>query len=102
MKLGEMDVNSENENSMNLQTYGEGPLPEHDYIHIERFQVSRAIWILIKTTEADKIIVAEKLDLFSRFLHLNILRGEGMDGENLILEIVANVISCFPFTRPCI
>jgi len=45
--------------------------------------VSWTVWILIETPETDEIIVAEQLDLFARFFHLNVFGCQGMDTENL-------------------
>lgn len=40
-------------------TYRKSSLPEHDHIHVDWIQVSRAIWVLVETPETDEIVVAE-------------------------------------------
>lgn len=40
-------------------TYGKSSFPEHDHIHVDGIQVSRAIWILVETPETDEIVIAE-------------------------------------------
>ena len=64
-------------------TYREYAFTEDDDIHVERLEICRAIWILVEATETHQIVVPEKLDFLSRLLHLNILCGKRMNGENL-------------------
>ena len=64
-------------------SYRKNTITEDDDIHVERLEVSRAVWILVETTETDEVIVSEKLNLFSSFFHLDILSREGMDMEDL-------------------
>jgi hypothetical protein len=69
-----------------VTTYGEGALAEDDDVHVERLEVGRTVGILLEGAEADEVVVAEEFDLLARLLHLDILRGEGMDAENLFGE----------------
>lgn len=57
---------------------------EHDDVHIKRLEVGGRIRILLKRAETDKVVVAEQLDLFSCFLHLDILSRQRMDTKDLI------------------
>lgn len=64
-------------------TYRKDALPEDDDIHIQRLQIGRAEIVLLKTPEADKIIIPEELDLLARLLHLDIFSCQGVDIEYL-------------------
>ena len=65
------------------RTHGKDTFSEHDDIHVQRFEVGRAEIILFETSERNEIIVAEQLDLFASFLHLDIFRCQRMNRENL-------------------
>lgn len=65
-------------------TYREYPLAEDDDVHIERLQICGTHVVLLETTETNEIIVAEQLDLLTRFFHLDIFSCKGMDGKDLI------------------
>ena len=65
------------------RTHGKDTFSEHDDIHVQRFEVGRAEIILFKTTERNEVVVAEQLDLFASFLHLDIFRCQRVNRENL-------------------
>ena len=67
----------------NGKAYRKDALSEYDDVHVERFEVGWAVWILVETTEADQVVVSEQFDLFSCFFHLDILSREWMNMEDL-------------------
>ena len=44
------------------------------------------VGILIKATETNQVVIAEQFNLFTYFFHQNIFRGEGMNGEDLVIS----------------
>ena len=68
------------------RTHRECSFPEDNDVHVERFEVGWAVRVLVETTEADKVVVPEKFDLFSCFFHLDILSREWMNMEDLQTE----------------
>ena len=73
--------------------YRKRAFSEDDDIHIERLKVGRAIWVLVETTETDKVVVPEQFNFLASFLHENIFCGKRMDGEHLIPIYAQSVIS---------
>lgn len=67
-------------------THGQCTFPKNDDIHIERFQVSGTVRVLIKTSETHEEIVPEEFYFLSRLLHKDILRCQRMDGEHLKMD----------------
>ena len=43
----------------------------------------RAVWVLVKGTETDEVVVPEKLDFFAGFFHEDIFGCQWMDREHL-------------------
>ena len=64
-------------------TYREYTLSEDNDVHVEWFEVGRAVLVLVETAETDKEVVSKKLDLLARFFHLDIFCCEWMDREYL-------------------
>ena len=64
-------------------THGEDALAEDDDVHVERLEVRRAHVVLLEAAETHEIVVPEQLDLLARFLHLDVLGRERVDGEYL-------------------
>ena len=58
MELRHLTVRSMR-NVKGSMTYGKGSFPEHNHVHIDGIQVSRAIWILVETPETDEVVIAE-------------------------------------------
>jgi hypothetical protein len=48
-----------------------------------------AIWVLVEGTETDEVVIPEQLNLFTGFLHKNILRRERVDIEDLPTTVLA-------------
>ena len=65
------------------EAHGKRALAEDDDVHVERLEVRRAERVLVEAAEADEIIRPEQLDLLARLLHLDILRRERVDIEDL-------------------
>ena len=65
------------------RTYREDAFTEDDDVHVQRFQIRGAVWVLIEATETYEVVVPEQLDLLPGFFHLDILRCQGVDGEDL-------------------
>jgi hypothetical protein len=63
--------------------HGKYPLAEHDDVHVQRLEMCWAVRILVEAPETDEVVRSEKLDLLTRFLHLNILCSKWMDSKNL-------------------
>ena len=78
-----------------ISTHRQNSLSEYDNIHVQRFQVRRAVRILVKAPETDKIVVPEQFDFLAGFLHLYVFRCQGVNREDLKLclssEIQENV-----------
>jgi hypothetical protein len=64
-------------------TYRECAFSEDNDIHVQRLQICWTIWILIERTETDKVVISEKLNLFTRFLHEDIFDCQRMDTKDL-------------------
>lgn len=64
-------------------TNRQGPFSEYYYIHVQRFEVGGAIWILIEAAKTDEVVVAKQFNLLARFFHLDIFCRKGMDVEDL-------------------
>lgn len=62
---------------------GKDTLAEDNDIHVERFEMSGAVRVLVKGSEANEIIISEEFDFFTSFLHEDIFSCEWMDAENL-------------------
>ena len=65
------------------KTYRKNPLTEDNDVHVERLEICRAVWVLVKATETNEIVVPEQLDLLPRFFHLDILRRKGVNRKDL-------------------
>ena len=63
--------------------YRERPLSEYDDVHVQWLEVCRAVRVLVERAETNQVVISEKLDLLSRFLHLDILRREGVNAKHL-------------------
>ena len=62
------------------------PLAERNYVQVQQLKVCWAIRILVKAPGIDEVLCSETLNLFTRLLHLDTLRGKGMNPENLCLR----------------
>jgi len=47
----------------------------------------RRVRILFEGAETDEVVVSEKFDLLTSFLHLDILSRKGMDTEDLFVKM---------------
>ena len=72
-----------NPKRIEIVPYREDAFPEDNDVHVERLEICRAVWILVKATETNEIVVPEQLDLLPRFFHLDILRRKGVNRKDL-------------------
>ena len=61
---------------------GECALAEYHNVHVEWFQVCRTVWVLVKRTETDKVVVTEQFNLLASLFHENIFRRQRVDAES--------------------
>jgi hypothetical protein len=80
------DSQSQNEIIEKEGTHGEYTFPEHDDVHVEWLEVSRAVLVLVEATEAHKVIVPEELDLLASFFHLDVFCRQWVDREDLMRD----------------
>lgn len=64
-------------------TYREDTFPKNDDVHVERFEVGRAVLVLLKTPKTDEIIRPEKLNLLAGFFHEDIFCRQWMYRKHL-------------------
>jgi hypothetical protein len=89
-----------------LNAYRQNAFAEYDNIHVQWFEIRWAIWVLVETAETNKVIIAEKLNLFPSFFHLNVFRGKRVDGKDLLKidgQLSVRLIrSESPILSPCL
>lgn len=64
-------------------SYRKNTVTEDNDIHVERLEVCGTVWVLVETAETDEVIITEEFNLLARFLHLDILCSERVNGEDL-------------------
>ena len=54
---------------LDMFTYAQYAISEDDNVDVDRLHVVFAVLVLLEAAVVDKVVILEKLDLFSGFLH---------------------------------